>query len=452
MVVIGLLVFIVALFAINIRATYGARISVDEPQYLLTAISLGEDASLDISDEIAEERFRSWHEIDLLAQSIVAEDTGRRISPHDPLLPLYLALPVRLGGWVGARLAMAALAGLAAALTFFLAERRVKVSPTVAFAVTLGFFVTPPLITYGNQIYPAMAATVAVLAGVVAVTSPNHRYWWVTCVSICALPWLSVKYAPLAAVLFLALMWQFRETRVRDACIAATMVAAGIAYLVFHREVYGGWTVYASGDHFVDSEFDVVGINVNPLGRTRRLVGLLVDRGFGLVAWAPAYLGAPLALTSYIKARRESWVLLVALTAVTWAMATWVALTMHGWWWPGRQVVPALPLLAVAVAAAADRSTSVLRLTLSACFVSFVSWLWLVWETSTGRRALIVDFQDTSNPMYSVWRHLLPDHQSLALESPILTAVWTALLVGACALVWMRTAVPSSREQVSVDE
>jgi NADPH-dependent 2,4-dienoyl-CoA reductase/sulfur reductase-like enzyme len=33
-----------------------------------------------------------------------------------------------------------------------------------------------------------------------------------------------------------------------------------------------------------------------------------------------------------------------------WATATWVALTMHGWWWPGRQVVVVVPCVVLAVA------------------------------------------------------------------------------------------------------
>ena len=40
---------LVAMSAINARATYGAKISVDEPQYLLTALSIAEDFDLDIS-------------------------------------------------------------------------------------------------------------------------------------------------------------------------------------------------------------------------------------------------------------------------------------------------------------------------------------------------------------------------------------------------------------------
>ena len=42
-------------------ATYGGRVTADEPQYLLSATSLGEDVDLDIADEIAAERYRTFH-------------------------------------------------------------------------------------------------------------------------------------------------------------------------------------------------------------------------------------------------------------------------------------------------------------------------------------------------------------------------------------------------------
>ena len=52
MLFVGFLVFGISAIAIPSRSTYGAQVSVDEPQYLLTALSIGEDLDLDISDEI----------------------------------------------------------------------------------------------------------------------------------------------------------------------------------------------------------------------------------------------------------------------------------------------------------------------------------------------------------------------------------------------------------------
>src|SRR4029453_7671347 len=82
------------------------------PQYLLTAISLAEDRDLDIADELAEGRWRPFHALPLPEQTEPLAD-GRRLSPHDPLLPLLLAGPVAAGGWGGAKLGLAAVAGAA---------------------------------------------------------------------------------------------------------------------------------------------------------------------------------------------------------------------------------------------------------------------------------------------------------------------------------------------------
>jgi len=438
MLLVGGLVAVVSLAAIDVRATYGARISVDEPQYLLTALSLAEDGDLDISDELSEERYRDFHETELLQQTIQFDESGRRVSPHDPLLPVLLAGPMKLGGWPAARGVMAAFAGLAASLTLFLAEQRYGVSKAVSATVVVGFFASPPLVAFGNQVYPAMPATVCILAGVIAVTGDVQKYWWVTALAVVALPWLAVKYVPLAAVLAVALLWQTRSTRRVVSQVVISLVAMGAAYLWLHQLIYGGWTVYAAGDHFVDGEWQVVGSNINVLGRTRRLVGLFVDRGFGLAAWAPGFLVGPAALVWMARKRLDGWVLLVSLVVVSWAVATWVALTMHGWWWPGRQVVPVLPIMVVAIAAAVDGSRRKLMAIAAASAIAFFGWLWLVVEASTRRRTLVVDFRDTSNPVYRAWKHVLPDHQSFQLESPALTMVWTALLIGSCIAVWFR--------------
>ena len=74
MLLIAIGTFLIAISAINARATYGAKISVDEPQYLLTALSIAEDQDLDISDELEEQRYLPFHEILLNQQTIDLTD------------------------------------------------------------------------------------------------------------------------------------------------------------------------------------------------------------------------------------------------------------------------------------------------------------------------------------------------------------------------------------------
>ena len=426
MAAVALWTLAMALPAIGARASYGARVTADEPQYLTTAISIGEDFDPDISDELEERRFEPYHEIDLNPQTIDLDGSGRRVSPHDPLLPALLAMPMRLGGWVAAKAALAALAGAAAAATLWLAVRRFEAPVGLASLLVAGFFAAPPLTAYATQVYPEIPAALLVVLGLAAATGPlERRGRALLLLSVIALPWLSVKYAPVAAVLVAALAARtWRRGGHQVALDLAILAVAGAAYLVFHRGVYGGWTAYASGDHFVDGELLVLGSDPDYAGRSWRLVGLLVDRGFGLAAWTPAYLLAVPALAALARRRPPGWSVLAAAFAVTYAVATWVALTMHGWWWPGRQLVVVLPVVVVAVAVLAGRHAAPLWLALVGCAVGIFNWLWLVVEASTGRRTLVTDFEPTANPVYRAWRVLLPDLRDFEAASVALTLVW----------------------------
>ena len=380
MVAVAALTLLVALLSLDARATYGARTSADEPQYLLTALSLGEDLDLDISDEIDAEAYLPFHEIALNPQTIELDDAGQRISPHDPLLPVLLAMPMRLGGWVGAKATLAVIAALTAAMTLWVAVRRFRADPRVAAPVVASSFVAPPLTSYATQVYPELPAGLCVVVAVGALTGRlDRRAVVLVAAAVVALPWLAVKYAPVALVLAVALLWQLRARDRRHALLAASGLAvAGVVYLLVHQRIYGGWTVYAAGDHFVDGELLVVGNDPNYLARSRRLVGLLVDRGFGLGAWTPSLLVIPAALTAVVRLRVRGATLLVATVLVGWAIATWVALTMQGWWWPGRQVVVVLPVAVVAITVLVDRFRVLVAPVVLGSLVGSASWLWPV--------------------------------------------------------------------------
>ena len=416
LVVVGAVATVAALVGLPLRASYGARTIADEPQYLLTALSLWEDRSLDIDDELADERWRDFHEGQLPVQTEPLAD-GRQLSPHDPLLPLLLAAPVGLAGWAGAKATLALLAGALAALLTWTAHRRFAVPLRTAAIVVSAFAAGIPLSTYGAQVYPelpaALAVTVAVaqLAAVGRVSAPVRGQWSLL-LAIVALPWLGVKYVPVAAALAAVALWQLRSRR-RDLVTAVTVLAAaGVTYVVAHRVLYGGWTVYAAGDHFVGGEQTVVGTSPDYGGRTRRLLGLLVDRGFGLGAWAPGWLLVVPAVAVVVRRRPPAWTAVVVPLAAGWATATWVALTMHGWWFPGRQVVVVLPLAVLAVAWWAGAAPRVLSVVAVLGAIGAANWLWLAVEVARLDLRLVIDFEQTSNPLVRAWRLLLPELRS----------------------------------------
>ena len=66
----------------------------------------------------------------------------------------------------------------------------------------------------------------------------------------------------------------------------------GALWAAAHVAWYGGLTPYASGDFFAENggQLSVMGDQPDRVARSVRLLGLLVDRDFGLGAWQPLWL------------------------------------------------------------------------------------------------------------------------------------------------------------------
>ncbi len=442
---VGVVVAAWAMIAVPARATYGTLTTADVPQYLLTALSLFEDGDLHIDDELAEARFVPFHELDLPVQTEVL-DNGRQVSPHDPLLPAILAVPMGLGGWAAAKATLAALGGALAALLVWTAHRRFAVPLGVAAGTVLAFGVTAPLSAYASQVYPELPAALAVTAAIALLTGGRGRFALVGFgLAVTALPWLGVRYAPVAVGLVAVAVGTLAgERRLRAAVSMVVLVGlAGAAYLGAHRLLYGGWTVYAAGDHFTGGELTVMGRDPDYFGRTQRLGGLLLDHGFGLAAWMPAYLLSVPALAAMARRRPAGWWTLVVPLATGWATATWVALTMHGWWWPGRQVVVVVPCLVLAVAWWAGHTPAARGVIAAAGVFGALAWGWLVVEVLDRRRTLVFDFESTANPLYRAWRLLLPDYRHPDAGDWLLQAVWFAALAAVALLAFRRSPRPA---------
>lgn len=462
----GVVVSVVSALGIGVAATDGARAAVDEPQYLLTATSLWEDGDLDVSDELAAGRASGYHASTLPTQTEVAAD-GRQVSPHDPLLPLLLAPATGLGGWVAAKTMLALLAGGVAALTTWLAGTRLGVGPATAAVVAGVAGLSAPLVVYGQQVYPELPAALVVLAAVAvllparagaAVPGPAARWSAARSlglvVAVSALPWLAVKYVPVAAALAavgVVSAWRGGQRRSAGVVVGA-LAASGAVWLAAHRALYGGWTAYAGGDHFQASgDIGAVGFAPDLLGRSTRLVGLLADRDFGLLAWAPAWLLAVPALGALLAGASRRPLVASALGAplvAGWLTATFVALTMHGYWWPGRQVVVVLPLAALVVAAWLARLSPAVRRVAAAVGASLAAagLLVVAWVLAAGLRGDLtwVGAPDAAAPWpLAALRLALPDYREPGTPTWVLHAVWTAVLL-ALLVAGARTGRPAT--------
>lgn len=420
------------------RATDNARTTADEPQYLMTALSLAEDGDLDVRDERSAQRYREFHEIGLPLQERVRDD-GRRVSPHDPLLPAMLAVPMALGGWLAAKLTLAALSGVLAAAMVRVAVRRFAVPLRVAVATVLACSAAAPFAVYGTQVYPEILAALAVTVAVGAATGPLGRGGLVaTSLAVVSLPWLSVKYAPVAlafGALVLARLWSTGRRRTGYGLTVGAGVAA-VVYLAAHLAWYGGPTAYASGLHFTAGELAVMGSSPDYAGRSVRLVGLLLDRDFGLAAWQPAFLLAVPALAAMARRRPPGWAVLALPLAAGWANATFVALTMHGWWFPGRQVVVVLPCAVLALAWFAARMPVVRSLVVAGGVVGASVFAWLVVQSLLADLRLVVSFDTLAHPLWRVWGAVRPDYSGLGATGWALHVAWVLALAASVAWGW----------------
>jgi hypothetical protein len=441
-VVLAFLIATVASAAgIGVRATFGAHVAVDEVQYLLSALSVAEDGNLDISDEWAEQRWADFADAEPPVQTEVLSG-GRQLSPHDPLLPVLLAMPMGAFGWVGAKLALALLAGLLAAATLWLAVRRFAIPlPLATVGVGLAS-ASAPLAVYGQQVYPELPAALAVVLAVAALSAPSASRGPVLLLgaAVTGLPWLSVKYVPVAATLAVLAGYRWWRAGRRGAVcwLSGGLILMGATYLAVHQVVWGGWTVYASGDHFQESgELGVVGFHPNYVGRALRLVGLLADRGYGLVPWQPGWLllvpavAAAIGVTWLARSARRveppdpagpgdqttatetgwhaavlAWPLLAG-----WLLATFVAVTMSGFWWPGRQLVIVLPLaLLLILRWLAMARPAVRRVALGLGVLGAWSYACLLVDGYQREITWVSGFQRVDDPVYALLRPLLPDY------------------------------------------
>jgi hypothetical protein len=414
------------------------RTTGDEPQYLLSATSLSEDLDLDVSDERLDRRYEDiFHRYYLAPQQEAERPDGRLVSPHDPLLPVLMAAPVRTGGWLSARFAVAAMAGMLAALTLWVAVRRFGIELRAAVVTVAAFSLAAPLTVYGTQVYPELPAALALTAAVAAATGlPKRRNAALLGVAVIALPWLGVKYLGVAAAIAGVGLMRLAWDRPKPAfALGAVWSLAALAYALLHQVIYGGWTAYASAN-FLATEGDVMGPDPNYLGRGLRLIGLLVDRDFGLFAWAPVFLLAVPALATLARRRPPGWLVLAAPLGAGWLTATFVALSMHDWAWPGRQVVIVVPVVALAVAWWAAQSAARLWAVAVMGAVGVLTYLWVLTDALRERITVVVDFDRTGAPWFRAVGALLPDYRNPSPGMWARHALWIGIVAVLVVVAW----------------
>lgn len=427
--VLFLLLSIAYAFSVDIRATRGASISGDEPFYLLTTQSLLDDGDFDLRDQYEEKSYEEFfdHPDGLWRQSVSLPD-GRLLSPHNPGLPALLVPGFGLGGLTGAQVQLLLMAAATMALAFVLADRLTG-RRLISWIVTLAVGLAATAFIYSSEIYPEFPAALTLVLSLLVVTRRNAfgiGDALLLAGLLTVMCWLGIKYAPLAALVSgYFLLRAGRSGRV--ALVVAGAASTGF-FTWFHLQLFGSLTPY--GVNVVYAQWDTVDILTGHVGfadRYYRLWGLFVDQRFGIGRWAPLLLAAvPGAALLAMAGAPQRLILLLVLAQLL--VATFVAITMMGWWFPGRTLLTVAPLMIVPIALMVSRTPLWGRISIAVLGILTLANTYGVAAAGRAEEIVIaVDPFDMAFPPFQGLAGLFPLYTSWATETRWLTYFWMAL-------------------------
>jgi hypothetical protein len=201
------------------------------------------------------------------------------------------------------------------------------------------------------------------------------------------LPWLGLSFALPGAVVALAMVLWLRR-RARGFAVLVTLevlLFSAVMFVTINDQLFGGFTP-TSSDLPGRGLDDLTAAQV--LDRAPRLVGLWLDRTYGLLRWAPVLALAFFALWLLWRSHRDLLARAlpehreVEVTATLCALicgaqifvATFIAPTMFGFWVPGRYLIAALPPAVALVAWGLRHAPRVGAVLVAVTLVTSVWW------------------------------------------------------------------------------
>ena len=360
--VLWLVLFAAYAATIGLPAFGSSQFGGDEPHYLLTAESIVSDRDLDLRDEYAAKAYRDWYPYVLERRGRLTN--GQANEPTGAGFPLLIAPAYAIGGPLAVQLLLAAIAALAFVLAAQLARRVVPEPWAIAAALACGL--SPPALASATAVSPELAAGALLAAAALLALKVRElpRIRWVAGASIALgmLPWLGLQFSVAGLVVGVALLrWLRRGVRGFAMFVEVeVLLFSGVMFVTINDQLFGGFTPAAAtaGDRLGDLTA------ADYLERAPRLVGLWLDRTYGVLRWAPVIALAFYAVWLLWRSHRDHIARLLperagvevaaTLCAVVCAaqvlVAAFIAPTMFGFFFPGRYLLAALPLAVALVA------------------------------------------------------------------------------------------------------
>lgn len=325
----------------------------DETEYFLAADALLHGEGLAVDRRFVEIATTSYapgqpiSETEFLASTAPSLAHPGRFPRHDVGLSILIAPLLALGGRALVAAAMGLAMAGAVAITAAFAPA-LGATPRASFGAGAAVGLAVPAITYSGQVFPDAVAPLVVAIAIASVMGRMPTF--VAGLAVAVLPVLHLRYWPLALGLLALTLWRSRRDRRLMVALVAPIVVTLLALSLMDLATYGvalphaGFILFFSG-----REEEVTAYTRGAEG----LLGLFLDRAFGLLPAAPllaiAFFGLGVALDE-----RHARPLLAAALAylVPASLLDWTG----GFSPQARYLAPLLPIVALVVALAIDRA------------------------------------------------------------------------------------------------
>jgi hypothetical protein len=271
-------------------------------------------------------------------------------------------------------------------------------------------------------------------------------------IALGGLPWLGLQFTVAGLVIALAMLrWLRRRARGFALLVEVEVILFSLVmFVVIDDQLFGGFTPAAAA--VPGDRLDALGA-ADLLGRAPRLAGLWLDRDYGVLRWMPLLALAFYGLWLLWRSRRdhiarilpERGLVEVAATlcalvcAAQVLVATFVAPTMFGFFFPGRYLVAALP---VAVALVAWGMRQAPRTAAALVAVTLVTSVWWYADVRFGHG--VVAGAGSRAPLGPL-DGALPLFGTSSAGATIAVGVSAAAVVGLVALEWRAARTHRSR-------
>ena len=331
----------------------------DETEYFLAADALVRGEGLDLDRRFAAIATTSYapgepiSDAEFLASTAPSSVHPGRYPRHDVGLSILIAPLLAVGGRALVVSAIDLVMAGAVALSVGLAPA-LGISPRASAAAGAVVGLAAPALTYSGQVFPDAVAPLAVVAAVASLWGRAPSLVGGICIA--ALPFLHLRYWPLALGLLGLALWSSRRDRRSVVALVAPLIVALLALSLIDLATYGvalphaGFILFFSGQ-----EEEVAAYTRGGEG----LLGLFLDRAFGLLPAAPLLAIAFAGVGAALREPRSRALLAVALAyLVPTSLLDWTG----GFSPQARYLAPLLPIVVLVLAVAIDRAPRVLRL------------------------------------------------------------------------------------------